>query len=131
MNGGGPKHHYQYVAGVILLRTPMEESSKAKDEIVIAVVWYRPEQWKRVRDISTDEEGFEESYAEWLQQAKERFEVLLRSGMRVEKVDVDSEQLILWCNERGVENNANARTQYAAERLAELEQQRSIFQRRP
>jgi hypothetical protein len=51
-------------------------------------------------------------------------------GARVEKVDVDSEQLILWCNERGLENDGKARTQYAAERLSELEQKRNIIQRR-
>ena len=66
-------------------------------------LWYRPEQWQRVRDISTDQEQFEESYAEWLQQANEKIEVLQRTGTRVEKVNIDSEQLILWCNERGFE----------------------------
>lgn len=109
----------------------MKNSNEAKDEVIIAVVWYRPEQWQRVRDIATDHEEFEESYAEWLEQAEEKLKDLKSVGMRVEKVDVDSEQLILWCNERGLENNANARTRYAAERLRELDQKRSLIQRRP
>ena len=37
----------------------MKDSSEAKDEMVIAIVWYRPEQWQRVRDIATDADELE------------------------------------------------------------------------
>jgi hypothetical protein len=94
---------------------------------VIAVVWYRPEQWERVRDIAADAEAFEESYVEWLEQAEEKFAELQSMGMRIEKVDVDSEKLILWCNEHNREIDGNARTEYAAERLRELDQKRSLI----
>ena len=93
----------------------MKDSSEAKDEMVVAIVWYRPEQWHRVRDIATDADELEGSYFEWLQVAEAKLDELLRSGLRVEKVDVDSEKLILWCNERGLENNGQARSRYAAE----------------
>jgi len=108
----------------------MKDSSEAQDEMVIAIVWYRPEQWQRVRDIATDSDELEASYIEWLKVAEEKLKELRRSGLRVEKVDVDSEKLILWCNERGLENNGQARSQYAAERLSELDQKRSLIQRR-
>ena len=108
----------------------MKDSNEPKEETVVAIVWYRPEQWRRVRDIATDADELEVSYAEWLQVAEEKLKQLRSSGLRVEKVDVDSEELILWCNERGMENNGQARAQYAAERLGELDQKRSIIQRR-
>jgi len=108
----------------------MKDSTKAQDQVVIAVVWYRPEQWQRVRDIATDSDDFERSYIEWLQQAEEKFAELQRTGVRVEKVDLDSEKLILWCNKRGLENNGEARTAYAAERLSELDKRRSLIQGR-
>src|SRR2546422_567893 len=108
----------------------MKESSEAQDEMAIAIVWYRPEQWQRVRDIATDSEELEASYIEWLKVAEEKLKELRRSGLRVEKVDVDSEKLILWCNERGLENNGQARSRYAAERLPKLDQNRSLIERR-
>ncbi len=49
--------------------------------------------------------------------AEEKFTELRAAGLRVEKVDIDSEQLIRWCNERGWEINAQARSSYAAEML--------------
>ncbi len=100
----------------------MKNSSEAQDEMVIAIVWYRPEQWQRVRDIATDADELEASYDEWLQVAEEKYKEIQSSGLRVEQVDVDSEKLIRWCNERGLENNGQARSLYAAERLSELDQ---------
>jgi hypothetical protein len=108
----------------------MKDASKAQDEMVVAIVWYRPEQWQRVRDVATDADELEESYPEWFQVAQKRFAELQSSGLRVEKVDVDSEKLILWCNERGLENDGKARSLFAAERLSELDKNRSLIQRR-
>ena len=108
----------------------MKEDSEAPDKVVSAIVWYRPEQWQRVRDVSTDAGELEESYTEWLQLAEAKLAELQRQGLRVEKVEIDSEQLIFWCNERGLENNGQARSRYAAERLSELDKKRSLFQRR-
>ena len=115
---------------LVLYSSAMKNSSKGPVEMVIAIVWYRPAQWQRVRDTATDAEKLEESYAEWLQLAESKFQELKSSGRKVEKVDVDSEKLILWCNERAMENDGKARSLYAAERLSELDKNRSLFQRR-
>jgi hypothetical protein len=112
----------------VLYSSAMKNPDDAQDEMVIAIVWYRPEQWERVRDVAADAEELEMSYVEWLQAAEEKFKELQSSGLRVEKVDVDSEKLILWCNERGLENNGKARSRYAAERLSELDKNRSLIQ---
>lgn len=108
----------------------MKDSNKPQDEVVIAIVWYRSEQWQRVRDIAVDADEMESNYLEWLKQAEEKFKQLESSGVRVEKVDIDSEKLVLWCNERGLENDGQARSRYAAERLSDLDQKRSLIQRR-
>ena len=98
----------------------MKESEESQEGIVVGFAWYRPEQWQRVRDISSDAYALEDSYEEWLRLAEQKLKELSSSGLRVEKVDVHSEQLILWCNERRLEVNAQARSRYAAEKLQEL-----------
>ena len=108
----------------------MKDSTPPENQPVVAIVWYRPEQWQRVSDIAADSDEFEDSYVEWLQLAEEKAKELRGRGLRVEKVDLDSEKLILWCNERGLENDAKARSLYAAERLSELEEKQSIISRR-
>ena len=104
----------------MLLGAAMKESKESQDKIVVGFAWYRPEQWQRVRDISSDADALEDSYEEWLSLAEQKLKELSSSGVEVEKVDVHSEQLILWCNERGLEVNAQARSRYAVAKLQEL-----------
>jgi hypothetical protein len=108
----------------------MEDSIESPDAIIVGIGWYRPDQWQRVREISADGDDLHDNYLEWLQSAEERLEELRSSGFQVEKVDVHSEALILWCNERGLEINGEARSRYVAERLSELDQNESLISRR-
>jgi hypothetical protein len=61
--------------------------------------------------------------------AEEKMHELRDNGVRVERFDID-EQLILWCNERGLEIDSKARSQYAAEKVRELDRSKSLFSRR-
>ena len=108
----------------------MEDPIKSQDTMLVGFAWYRPEQWQRVLEISADADDLHESYLEWFQSAEERLQELRSSGLRVEKVDVHSEALILWCNERGLEINGEARSRYVAEMLSELDQKQSLISRR-
>ena len=101
-----------------------------KDRIAFGFAWYRPDQWQRVRDISSDADDLADSYVEWLQLADEKLNEMRSSGMRVEKIDIDTEQLIRWCNERGLDITGQSRSQYAAEKLRELGENRSLISER-
>ena len=98
----------------------MTESNESEEKMVVGFAWYGPAQWQRVRDISSDADALEDTYEEWLGLAEQKLAELRAAGLRVEKVDVDSERLILWCNERGLEMNGQARSTYAAETLREI-----------
>jgi len=111
--------------GYVLGGTTMKESSE--NRVAIGFAWYRPQQWQRVRDISDDAEDLSDTYLEWLQLAEENFNQLRSSGLHVEKVDIDSEQLIIWCNEQGLPITRESRSQYAAEKLKELDESRSLI----
>ena len=99
----------------------MSEPNESKQKLVVGFAWYRPAQWQRVRDISSDADDLEDTYEQWLSLAEQKVTELKASGLRVEKVDLDSEQLIAWCNERGLEVNAQARSRYAADKLREID----------
>ena len=89
------------------------------EELVVGVAWYQNKQWQRLRAISADSDGLEDTYDEWLRSAEQKFAELVGSGLRVEKVDIDSERLIAWCNERGFEINGQSRSSYVAHKLRE------------
>jgi hypothetical protein len=97
----------------------MTKPEKTEQRVVVGVAWYRPEQWQRIRDISSDTDYLEDTYEEWLHLAEQKLAELIAAGLSVEKVDIDSEQLIAWCNERGLDINGEARSSYTVERLRE------------
>jgi hypothetical protein len=99
----------------------MTDPKGSDQEVVVGVAWYRRKQWQRVRDISTDADDLENTYEEWLRLAEQKLAELTGAGLRVEKVDLDSEELIVWCNERGLEINGQARSSYTAERLRAMD----------
>ncbi len=95
-----------------------EEAQPAR--IVTGCAWYRPDQWERLLEISVDRDRLGDSYAAWVENAEEALRNLRepsQEGMTFEKVEVDVEELLAWCQARGVEVDAQARAEYAAELL--------------
>ena len=86
-------------------------------QIVTGVAWYRPEQWQRLREISEDVDNLEETYDAWLQTAERMLRNGIPAGVVVEKIDIDVEEVLAWCNVRGLPMNASSRTQFVAERV--------------
>ena len=86
-------------------------------QIVTGVAWYRPGQWQRLRDVSDDVDNLEETYDAWLQTAKRMLREGIPAGIVVRKIDIDVEEVLAWCNVRGLPMNAQSRTQFVAERV--------------
>lgn len=89
---------------------------------VVGCAWYRADQWERLREISTDPEKLEQTYEEWVENAERALQGLRESGMRVEKVELDVEELLTWCETRELDPDASARARYAAEKLRQRHQ---------
>lgn len=81
---------------------------------IISIGWYRPERWQRLREISVDKEQLEDTHEEWLRSASKTVKDLRRMGVSVQKIDVDVEDLLTWCKERGLSVDGDARAKYIA-----------------
>ena len=90
---------------------------KPSGQLRFGIAWFRPAQWSRLLEISEDREDLEETFAEWESLAKEKLRDLRAQGIRAEKVTVDVEELLVWCQSRGLSVNASARSQYVADLL--------------
>ncbi len=87
---------------------------------MIGLAWYRPGQWQRLRQGSADVEVLEESYDEWLEVASARFREAQELGLDIRKVDVDVEDVVEWCKQRGRPVDGDARAGYVAEKIEQL-----------
>ena len=92
---------------------------KKSKKMNLAVAWYKPEQWRKLREISADSGRLEETYGEWQIHAEKAMKDFAARGVFPEKVVVDVEALLTWCNERGLPVNGESRSQYAAWLLQE------------
>jgi len=91
--------------------------SANETKIVTGIAWYRPEQWQRLREVSEDVENLEDTYEAWLQTAERMIRDGIPADIAVEKVDLDVEEVLAWCNVRGLPMNATARSRYVSERI--------------
>ena len=83
----------------------------------IGIAWYRPDQWEQMRKLSDDAGRLEGTYEEWLSYAEAQFAELRSMGSRVQKVDVDLDELLKWCTLKRLPLNGESRAQYVAEKL--------------
>lgn len=90
-------------------------------DTVFGMAWYRPDQWQRLREVSSDAEDLEDSYDEWFELAEERMRDLREAGARAERVQIDVEELARWCDAEECPVDAAGRARYAAHLLRSRE----------
>jgi hypothetical protein len=62
----------------------------------------------------------EESYDEWVAMAEKAIRELEASGMIIERVPVNTTDLIAWCSEQGRPIDGSARAEFAARQFRRL-----------
>ena len=77
------------------------------------MAWYAENQWDLLRQISSDADRLEKTYADWRRLAEAKYAELVRKGMPVVKVPIDVPDLGRWCAEMGRTTvDAESRTLY-------------------
>jgi len=84
--------------------------------LISCIAWYRREQWSLLKKVSADAEELEDGYDEWQQNAEQTIQKFIAQGMQIRKVDIDVNELVQWCQAKGIAVDGRSRSQYAAER---------------
>ena len=79
----------------------------------VGLVWYRREDYAKVRKIFADGHKLPATFDQWLKRAKRKMEKIQREGHVVVKVYIDPDTFPDWCREQGIRVDANARTIFA------------------
>ena len=90
---------------------------KSKQRVALGVAWYLPSQWARLREVSIDREQLEDTYEEWLAIACTKVKELEDAGMVIERVELDVEQWLNWCKEKGLPFDSASRANFVSERV--------------
>jgi hypothetical protein len=87
--------------------------------VVTGVACYRRDQWPLLLAVSVDASDLEPTYDEWLKMADRSFHRLQSTGLSLEKIDIDVEELISWCKANGREVDGAARAEFTSSKVQE------------
>jgi len=85
-----------------------------ENETNIGICWFQPEQWGRLIEISEDREKLGDNYEEWRKNASRAIANIESQHQKVQKLKVNLEELLAWCNENNLPVIGSSRADYAA-----------------
>jgi hypothetical protein len=91
-----------------------------KNNLVMGVTWYRPEQWHLLQEVVEDKENFDKTYEESRLDSENQMKQLESQGLRPVKVEVDVEEMLTWCAAQGLAVTPETRTKFTMTKLREL-----------
>ena len=84
---------------------------------MIGIAWYREDQWELLKSTAADPNVIEESYLDWLTQAKETIKKFKQNGFNPVEVDFDVEKFNKWCQNKGKIPDGESRSKYVIDLL--------------
>ncbi len=90
---------------------------KGRDQSKFGIAIYRPEDWARLREIADDRDNLEESWTEWSRGIATLEHEQSAAGKAYQTILVDLDQLIHYCRDRGMRNDAAARARFVSDLL--------------
>jgi hypothetical protein len=85
---------------------------------IIGIPWYRREDWPQIKAMMADAHKLHATFDQWLKAAEQLAAQLSAQGVTVIKALIEPEPFRAWCRTRGLNVDANARNEFAAERAA-------------
>lgn len=80
--------------------------------IGIKLAYYRKRDWKRFIKIIDDRESMHDTWYEWHKAFLKTKKDLILQGFEVEDIEIDLDELINYCEIRGIKNDGKARSQF-------------------
>jgi hypothetical protein len=88
-------------------------------DLAIAFCWYEPDEWLKIKKSAADADAQDDSYEEWKSNANRAIKNIKATGHNVAKIAMKAEEFFAWCSKNNTENNADARSRFAAMKLQE------------
>ena len=88
---------------------------KKNYETVFGVGYYRREQWPMLLGSADDRHALEGTYDEWILSFEKGLKNMRAVGIEPLKVDIDINELLVWCKAKGFKNTSEYRAEFIAE----------------
>lgn len=86
----------------------------SEQEVVYSYAWYQADDWKQLKQTIEDPSTLDDTYAEWRHNAEDAIKEIRANGHTINKISIKIDQLMAWCDAKGVKPDSSARAEYAA-----------------
>jgi hypothetical protein len=92
-------------------------SQAGKGPLAVGLAWFRRDEWPQLLASAADREKLEDTYDEWLREARKLLLDAATRGVAIEKVDVGIDELLAWCRHENRPLDGDARASFASYKL--------------
>lgn len=85
-----------------------------EQKIVYSFAWFQPEEWTRLKEVVEDPSTLDDTYDEWRKNAESTIGEFRANGQSVRKISIKINELLDWCESKGVKPDGKARSEFAA-----------------
>jgi hypothetical protein len=89
---------------------------------ILGIAWYRREDYPILLNLFSDRAILPATYDDWFKRAENLMDQLKTSGFAFQRVYIDPQTFPAWCAARGLDVNAEARSRFASESVAGINQ---------
>ena len=89
------------------------------EEAIAALAYYTPVEYERFKSASDDPDVWHDDYDAWRLEVEATIKTFIAEGGQVEKVQMNLDEFQLWCAENERLNESAARSEYAARKCQE------------
>jgi hypothetical protein len=88
------------------------QHNKHTHHAVVGIPWYSERSWKKMKEISDDQENFHDSYQVWLAYADKTVVILTNRNKPFERLNIDPVSYSWWCENRSIQRDKESRRMY-------------------
>lgn len=79
---------------------------------VLAFAWYQSDEWYHLKEVVDDPSTLDDTYEEWRNNAESSVAGYRANGYCVDKISIKISELLIWCENKGVKPEGEARAEY-------------------
>ena len=84
------------------------------EKLVTGILWWKPKQWEKAKQISSDGHVFDDTYQDWQEGAEKALKNFHDLGIKVYKIEIELDELVKWCKDQKMPFDLKARSKFVS-----------------
>ncbi|MCC5940553.1 MAG: hypothetical protein JJU37_03355 [Balneolaceae bacterium] len=81
---------------------------------VTGILWWKPEQWEKAKQMSSDSHVFDDTYEDWKEGAEKALKNFQDLRITVYRIEIELDELVKWCKNQKMPIDSKARSRFVS-----------------